>query len=170
MEKWLTRIERVLVHLGVLAIFLMMCLTTADAIWRYLFNSPIIGAYEITEKYLMLIGVFLGMALTYRGGGMIRVTILTDHLPVKLKIPINHFSQLFSIAYCAILLVGTFQYALRLFHQGTTLGSIFALPLWFGALFIPLGFLLLVLFILIDLPRVRQGKSALFREQGPSAM
>jgi TRAP-type transport system small permease protein len=166
MERWLTRIERVLVALGVLAVFLMMCLTTVDAIWRYAFNSPITGAYEITEKYLMLIGVFLGMGLTYKSGGMIRVTTLIDHLPAKVKIPINHLAQIFSIVYCAILVVGTVQYALRLFHQGTSLGSIFWLPLWYGAVFIPVGLLLLFIFMLLDLPRVRKGTSSLFQEQG----
>ena len=55
----------------------------------------------------MLFSVFLGMSHTYRGGGMIRVTILMDRLPEKVKIPINHLAQLFSIVYCAILVVGT---------------------------------------------------------------
>jgi len=170
MERWLERIDRVLIYCAILALFLMMCLTTADAIWRYAFNSPITGAYEITEKYLMLMNVFFGMSLMYRGGGLIRVTILTDRLPKKVTIPINHLSQLFSIVYCAILVVGTFQYAVRLFHQGTTLGSIFSLPLWWGAVVIPLGLLLMAFFMLFDLPRVRKGTSALLRDQeGPTA-
>jgi TRAP-type C4-dicarboxylate transport system permease small subunit len=169
MARWLERIERVLVYLAVLALFLMMCLTTADAIWRYAFNSPITGAYEVTEKYLMLVTVFLGMGLMYRGGGMIRVTILMDRLPNKVKVPINQLSQLFSIVYCSILVVGTVQYAVRLFHQGTTLGSIFSLPLWCGAVAIPVGLFLLFLFMVLDLPRVRKGASALFRQQGPAA-
>jgi TRAP-type C4-dicarboxylate transport system permease small subunit len=168
MERWLARTERVLVTFAALALFLMMCLTTGDALWRYAFNSPITGAYEVTEKYLMLMTVFLGMSLMYRGGGMIRVTILMDHLPNKVKIPINQLAQLFSIGYCAILCVGTVEYAVRMFHQGTTLGSIFWLPLWYGAAVIPVGLILMALFMLTDLPRVRKGQSALFREQGPT--
>ena len=54
--------ELVLVYAGVVAAFLMMCLTSADAICRYLLNSPILGAYEITEKYLMVATVFLGLS------------------------------------------------------------------------------------------------------------
>jgi TRAP-type C4-dicarboxylate transport system permease small subunit len=170
MERWLERIEKVLVYIGILALFLMMCLTTVDAIWRYAFNSPITGAYEVTEKYLMLMAVFLGMSLTYRGGGMIRVAILMDRLPKKVKVPINHLAQLFSISYCAIFIVGTVQYAVRLFHQGTSLGSILWLPLWIGAMVIPVGLLLMAFFMLFDLPRVRKGTSALFRDQeGPTA-
>ena len=49
-----------LVYASVLAAFAIMCLTSADALSRYLLNRPIIGAYEITEKYLMVATIFLG--------------------------------------------------------------------------------------------------------------
>ena len=169
MEKALLWIEKGLLSLGMVALFSMMCLTTVDALWRYLFSSPIVGAYEITEKYLMLTCIFLGMSYTYRGAGLIRVTILMDRMPKSVKISINHLAQIFSIVYCAVLIVGTYQYALRLYHQGTTLGSIYSAPQWCGAAVIPIGLFLMGLFLLLDLPRVRKGKSAMFREEeGPT--
>jgi TRAP-type C4-dicarboxylate transport system permease small subunit len=169
MEKWLLKIDRISMVLAMVALFAMMCLTTVDACCRYFLNSPITGAYEVTEKYLMLIAIFLGMSFTYRGAAFIRVTILMDRLPNSLKIPMNHFAQVFSIIYCGVLLVGTFQYATRLYDHGTTLGSIYSLPQWIGAAFIPVGLFLLGLFLVIDLPRVRKGTSALFRGEGPPA-
>ena len=165
MEKVLLWIEKRLLYLGMIAVFGMMCLTTVDAVWRYLFNSPITGAYEITEKYLMLISIFLGMSYTYRGAGFIRVTILMDRLPKSWKVPINHFAQLFAIVYVAVLIWGTYEYFTRLYRQGTTLASIYSLPQWIGAAFIPLGLLVVGLFLLLDFPRVREGKSALFQEE-----
>ncbi len=169
MQKGLLNIEKALLWVGMIAVFGMMCLTTVDAVWRYLFNSPITGAYEITEKYLMLISIFLGMSYTYRGAGFIRVTILMDRLPKSWKIPINHFAQLFAIVYVAVLIWGTYEYTVRLCRQGTTLGSIYSLPQWIGAAFIPLGLLLAGLFLLLDFPRVRKGQSALFsEEEGPT--
>ena len=169
MEKWLAKIDRILMVVAMIALFMMMCLTTVDAFCRYFLNSPITGAYEITEKYLMLMSIFLGMSFTYRGAGLIRVTILMDRLPKSVKIPINHVAQIFSIVYCAVLIVGTYQYALRLYHQGTTLASIYSAPQWIGAAVIPIGLFLMGLFLLIHLPRVRKGRSAMFREeQGPT--
>jgi len=165
MEKGLLRIEKGLLYVGVVALFVMMSLTTVDAVWRYLFNSPITGAYEITEKYLMLTCIFLGMSYTYRGAGLIRVTILMDRLPKAVKIPINHLAQVLSIVYCVVLFVGTYQYATRLYRQGTTLGSIYSAPQWVGAAIIPIGFLLMALFLILDLPRVRKGKSAMFQDE-----
>lgn len=169
MERILLRVEKVLMFVGMAALFIMMGLTTVDAMCRYTLNTPIIGAYEITEKYLMAFSIFLGISYTYRASGLIRVTILMDRLPQYLKNPINHFAQLFSIAYAVVLTVGTFQYATREYDYGTSLGSIFALPLWIGTAVVPLGLLLMGLFLIIDLPKVRKGKSALFQEEGPTA-
>jgi TRAP-type C4-dicarboxylate transport system permease small subunit len=167
MQKGLLQVEKGLLYVAMAAVFAMMSLTTADAVWRYVFNSPITGAYEITEKYLMLVGIFLGMSYTYRGAGFIRVTILMDRLPNSVKVPINYLSQLISIVYFAVLIWGTYEYAVRTYHQGTTLGSIYSAPLWVGAAFIPLGLFLAGLFLLLDFPRVGRGESALFKDSGP---
>ena len=78
---WLYRIEAILLGFGVFATFAMMCLTTADALSRYALNSPILGALELTEKYLMVAAIFLGLSYAYRGGLFIRVTLLVDRLP-----------------------------------------------------------------------------------------
>ena len=59
----LLQIERGLVCLAILASAAMMLLTSGDALARYLFNAPIIGAYEVTEKYLMPASIFLGFSL-----------------------------------------------------------------------------------------------------------
>jgi TRAP-type C4-dicarboxylate transport system permease small subunit len=58
-------------YAGVLATFLMMCLTSVDALSRYLLRLPVTGAYEISEKYLM-VAVIFWIALRHRGGGLIR--------------------------------------------------------------------------------------------------
>ena len=168
LERWLWRCELALVYAGVLATFLMMCLTSADALCRYLLNSPIMGAYEITEKYLMVAAIFLGLSYAYRGGVFIRVTFLVDRLPPALKQAANHVAHLLSLAFCAFILVATGQQAWRGLHDDTTLS---ALPLLVGPAYclVPLGFLALTVVMLADLPRVRSGKSYLFREEAPSA-
>ena len=81
LAKWLRRCELMLVYAAVAATGAMMLLTSADALCRYLLNSPILGAYEITEKYLIVAAIFLGLSYAYRGGVFIRVTFLVDRLP-----------------------------------------------------------------------------------------
>ena len=164
METILERCEKVLTSIAVLSIFVMMCLTSADAIGRYIFNSPITGAYEFTEKYLMLTAVYLGASYTYRGGSTIRITLLVSRLPSNLRMGLNIFAQIFSIGYGFFLVVPNIQSLFRTYNQGTTLTST-NLPLWPPYLAIPVGLLLMSFYMLWDLPKVPKGKSALFSEE-----
>jgi TRAP-type C4-dicarboxylate transport system permease small subunit len=165
-EKVLWRCELVLVYTSVVATVAIMCLTSADALSRYLLNRPITGAYEITEKYLMVAAIFLGLSYAYRGGMFIRVTFLVDRLPSPLKLLANYGSLLISLLFCVITLIATTQQALRALRDDTTLS---ALPLPVGPAYslIPLGLFALTVVMLVDLTRIRSGRSYLFREETP---
>jgi TRAP-type C4-dicarboxylate transport system permease small subunit len=167
MEKVLGHFEKWSTHVAVLSIFVMMLLTTADAIGRYLFSFPLAGAYEVTEKYLMIIAVYLGASYTYRGGSTIRITLIVDHLPHGAKMVLNIFAQVFSICYGFFMVVPAVESVLRVFDQKIVLSSTH-FPLWVPYATIPIGLFLMSLFMLRDLPRVRTGTSALFREGGSS--
>ena len=165
-ERWLLRCERVLLFAGIIAVLAMMCLTSADALSRYLFNRPILGAYEITEKYLMVASIFLGLSYAYRGGMFIRVTFLVDRLPPTIKLMVNIAVQLITLAFCLLVLVASTQQAVRGWQDDTTLSAL-PIPIGPAYTFVPLGFFALSLMLILDLPRVRHGLSYLFREDAP---
>jgi TRAP-type C4-dicarboxylate transport system permease small subunit len=98
----LRRCELVLVYAAVAATAAMMLLTSTDALCRYLLNSPILGAYEITEKYLVVAMVFLGLSYAYRGGVFIRVTFLIDRLPRGGRLAADHVSHALSVGFLAL--------------------------------------------------------------------
>jgi len=168
MQRWLSRCEMVSTYGAVFSVLLMMCLTTLDALGRYFLNSPIGGAYELIEDYLMLSATFLGVAISYRKGGFIRVTILMERLPSKVKIPINIFAQIVTILYGLILAFASILNLSRTIVHGTMLGTL-PLPKWPGMVFIPLGLLLFFLLLCFDLPKVQRGKGSLFRETSPTS-
>ncbi len=167
MEKVLGHFEKWSTYVAVFSIFMMMLLTTADATGRYLFSLPIAGAYEFTEKFLMITAVYLGASYTYRGGSTIRITLLVNRLPRGLKMALQVVAQIFSICYGFLMVVPAVLSVVRVYEQSITLSSP-PLPLWVPFMAIPIGLLLMSLFMLRDLPRVRSGGSALFREGGSS--
>jgi TRAP-type C4-dicarboxylate transport system permease small subunit len=168
LDKWLHRCELALLYLGVLATFAMMCLTSADALSRYLFNSPILGALEITEKYLMVASIFLGLSYAYRGGLFIRVTLLVDRLSGNAKLAADYFAHLISLTFCAFMVFATGQQALRGLSDDTELST---LPILVGPAYslVLVGFLALTVIMLADLARVRSGRSMLLSGEAPSA-
>ena len=157
-----------LVYAAVVAAFAMMLLTSADALSRYLLNRPILGAYEITEKYLIVAMVFLGLSYAYRGRVFIRVTFLIDRLPRHARLAADYASHAISIFYSLIFLVATTRQAWRALSDVTTMTS---LPILLGPAYcmVPLGFLALAILMLIDLPRVREGRALLFAQDAPES-
>ena len=86
-------ISRYLSYIGDLSIAGMMLLTTVDVVGRYFFNSPVLGAYEITE-YLMLIMVFSFLAFAQSEKAHINVDIVFNRLPVKMRAGLERFNHL----------------------------------------------------------------------------
>jgi TRAP-type C4-dicarboxylate transport system permease small subunit len=147
----------------------MMCLTSADAFSRYLFNKPILGALELTEKYLMVAAVFLGLSYAFRGGLFIRVTLLVDRLSGTARLVADYVAHLTTLTFCGFMVYATGQQALRGLSDDTELST---LPLRVGPAysFVLVGFLALTVVLLIDLARVRRGQSMLLSSQeAPSA-
>lgn len=167
-ERWLSRFESVLLYFGVLATFAMMCLTSADAISRYALNSPILGALEITEKYLMVAAIFLGLSYGYRGGLFIRVTFLVDRLSGRARIVADYFAYTVTLLFCLFALYATGLQGWRGLHDDTELST---LPILVGPAYciVPLGLLGLTLLMLADLPRVARRQSLLFTQETPAA-
>jgi TRAP-type C4-dicarboxylate transport system permease small subunit len=163
MRRILDACERVLTVVAAVATFSMMLLTTADAGGRYLFNRPILAAYELTTSYLMIAAVFLAMPYAYRQGANIRVTFLVERLGRKARLVIDHLVQIVSILYCAAIVVATFQQARHVLRTGTTFVTM-ELPLWPAHLVVAIGLFVTTLMMLLDLPEVRRKRSSLFMD------
>jgi TRAP-type C4-dicarboxylate transport system permease small subunit len=150
-------IEHSLTYLAVTSTFIMMCLTTADSIGRYLFNRPIVGAYEIAANYLMVATVFLGICYAHRQGANIRVTFLVDRLPLKVQTVMGCFAQGFAILLILILVIATAKQALRSIAEGS---SFTTLPLSQSPAYcvIPVGLFFMSCLMILDLRRLRKRK------------
>lgn len=81
MERALAGLEGLLGILGGICLATLMVAVVSDAGGRYFFNHPVSGVYEISELYLMVAIVFLGLAQTQRRKGHVRVELLLERLP-----------------------------------------------------------------------------------------
>ena len=166
--KWLWRCDLALIYVAIASTAIMMVLTTLDAAFRYFLNSPILGAYEITEKYLMVAAIFLGLSYAYRGGAFIRVTFLVDRLSGTPRLLADYFAHVVSLLLSVIFVAATAQQSFRSLFDATTLTTL-PIPVGPAYCIVPLGFLVMTVFMLIDLPRVRKGESHLFVQEAPTS-
>jgi len=130
-------------------IMVLMFLTTADVIGRYVFNSPIQGAYDASE--VMMVGVvFLGIAYVQSMKGHVKVEVITSWLPQRAQLGLDAFGYL--VGFCLMALITWYSagYAWKAWvTQDHTLGIV-EIPFWPGKSLIPFGSGLLCLRLLSD--------------------
>jgi TRAP-type C4-dicarboxylate transport system permease small subunit len=164
-ERILLACEKVLVWIATVAMTVLMLLTTADAAMRYLFNSPITGAYEITEKYLITTGIFLAFSYAYRGDVFIRVSFLIDKMPTRVKLICDYVAQILTFAYCTFFAVSTLKQAIDGMWEGSSLSAV-PIPLSPSYFVVPVGFIAMAILVLVDVPKVATGESRLMPKEG----
>ncbi len=84
LSRRLGKASSVLVYAGVFALFIMMTLTTVDVLGRYLFSSPILGVFEVTE-FLVLIVIFSFLAYTQSQKSHVAVDLLVTRFPKRVQ-------------------------------------------------------------------------------------
>ena len=88
LERAISPVGRGASWVGSSDVVIMMVLTTADVILRYLFNWPMPGSWELTE-YLMAIAVSLTLAYCALERGHIKVDIVLSLLPQRAQAAIR---------------------------------------------------------------------------------
>lgn len=84
MERFSLVINRLLTHIGSIALAVLMFLTVADVFGRYLLNWPITGTFELTEMLMVPI-VFLALGLAQHHNEHISLDLAYNYFPSRLK-------------------------------------------------------------------------------------
>lgn len=101
-EKVITVITGILTVIAATALTLMMFLTAADVLCRYIFNSPISGAMELVE-YLMAIIVPFSIAYCALQKSHVAVDLIVDHFPKNLRRICHFFVTIPSIGFILLI-------------------------------------------------------------------
>ena len=95
-------LTRALGYFGMILIFPMMILTSTDAIRRDIWSKPIPGAFEMSSLILSVF-ILLGIAYAHQMKDHVRVTILTERLPLKLSLLLSIFTTLLSMSIIGVM-------------------------------------------------------------------
>lgn len=89
------------------ALLAMMATTAADALLRYLFNSPLNGVQELADEFFMPALVFFMISNIYSTGGHIRITGVLELFPAAVQ-----RAMLFVCDLAALAMFGMITYGL----------------------------------------------------------
>jgi len=95
-DKGIRSLNVLLAYAGSYVLFGMMSLTISDVIGRYIFNSPITGAFEITEAMMVtMVFFFIGYAQAKKSH--VAVDLVVNLLPEKLRVIIDIITHTLSL-------------------------------------------------------------------------
>jgi TRAP-type transport system small permease protein len=143
-------------YLGAGALFVMMLLTAADVTGRYLFNKPILGAFELTE-FLVLILIFSFLAHTQAQKTHVSVDLLLGRLPKKLQTAVGLFNHAVCLVLMGLFVWMTILRAFELKQFGEASPNL-GIPKYPFAVFVVIGFAVLGLEYIRDLVRMAGAK------------
>lgn len=132
-------------------LILITCVGVAlDVACRNLFNFSTQGTVEFSGYFFVGI-VFFGLPFTtQQEGGHVRITVIFDRFPTKLKKLLDVFNTLVFIGYTIFLGVLSAQSALTSYRFHTTSRTALDVQVWPYQLFIPLGLMLTTLFLCLS--------------------
>lgn len=116
-SKNIQKISTFFGYMGSAALFAIMLLTTVDVAGRYLFNTPLMGAFEITE-YLIVILVFSFLGDTQSQKLHVSVDLLFLKFPKKLRYIADLLNHIACFAFSLLIAWMSFLKALEIKEVG----------------------------------------------------
>ena len=124
LDKTVYGISRIFNTIGVTILMLMMFLVAVDVCLRYIFNSPIEGAYEAVE-FMMAVAFCYGIAYTQRHKGHVAVNLVITRLSERNQAIMSGLVSLISFVLFALMTWQSFIKAGEAVRTGeTSIGGI----------------------------------------------
>lgn len=152
MIRLFDRLSGFLAVIGALAFFAIGLMLSYEVIARYLFNAPTKWAAELSGL-AMIWGTFLAAAALLHSGQHIRITLLTDLMPVQTQHRLYGVVLLLVAAFCGFVVWYGTPIAYDSYIRGRTTGSMLDIPTFWSELAVPVGFAFLGAQALIEAGR-----------------
>lgn len=123
------RISQLFGVIAALSVATMMASMTVDVLTRALLNVAIQGIYELVQTLVVVIA-FMGLAYTERARATVRVTIVTDRMPPRLRSTLVGIGSLVAALTAAWLAYAFWGNALDSFNRGESSQGIIRFVLW----------------------------------------
>ena len=148
-------LSRLIESLVVLIAGIIVAIVTAEVTLRYLFSHSLIFTEELS-RYLMVWIVFLGSALAIRDGSHIHIQILVKRLSARMQQIVKLAAYALIIAFLVFITVEGLKILPRQLQQMCITIDI---SLFYFYLAIPVGSILMIIFLLPIIRQTLAGKS-----------
>ena len=105
LNRWSDLAAKALLAFAATIAFLLSFLVVADVVGRTVFSAPVKGTPEIVSMSIVII-CFLQASYAIRSGGMLRVDVIPNMLPARLREALAALGCLLGLAFFGVVLYG----------------------------------------------------------------
>ncbi len=145
LRRWVNAIDGVLIGIGCILLFALMCLVVADVGRRYLFNAPIAWSYEVINHYLMPGVFFYTVSHTLKAHSHVAVDILHNYVGTRVRYGFEAASTMLAVPVFALATWLAAGVTLEQYRAGAQASSGLGVPSWTISMVLPVGFGMLTL-------------------------
>ena len=146
-------LQRVQLWVAASALVILMMVTVADVLLRYLFNRPIRGSYDMVDT-MLLVFVFNGMAAGFFGRRNIVIDLIDSVVGTRMTAVLIRVADVLSVLCLGLLIWAMWLPAVQAYHYGDVKMEL-RIPiymLWIVALASAVGTMLCALVVLTAKP------------------
>lgn len=129
-----------------LALVLLVLLVCAEIVTRFFFNHSLMIVEELAG-YLVVGLTLFGASLSLRNNSLFQVGFVLHALPSGAQRLLNLLFMLLSLGVCGVLIWQTCKLVMSSYARGNVAPTTLMTPLWIPQLLVPLGLLMIALFI-----------------------
>lgn len=137
-------------HLQGWIVFFLMVMVLVEVLTRYILQSPLSIADEL-GGYLLVAITYIGLAYTWKEKGHVRVELLTNMLPVKVREWLRFITLIMATVFCWPLIMGSYQLLMDSMLFGEKSGSWLRTPLVYPQSVLLVGSVLLLVQLFAEL-------------------
>jgi TRAP-type C4-dicarboxylate transport system permease small subunit len=113
-DRTIRRLSAVLANIAAATLAMMMFLMVADVVGRYVGNSPILGAFEITE-FMMIVLLFFSVGYAQTRKAHINVDVLILKLPKNVRRFLQTIGSLLGLGLFSLIAWQAVMHATRIY-------------------------------------------------------
>lgn len=144
-DRWLLRMDTILVSIAGLAILAMMGVTTADVFMRYALNAPLRWGFDLITQYLLIASFFFAFSYTLRANENVAVDFFAHRFPSglhRIMLAAGYGTSALIFAFVTWLSAWDTHEAWR--NNEAFVGAL-VWPSWYAKVLVPIGAAALVL-------------------------
>jgi len=132
-------LENLLLVVAAVSVLMMMFVTGADVLMRYIFGAPFSWAFDLLTRYLLIAAFFCAFGYTLRVGGHVAVDFFIPKWPARIRRHLLAAGYLLAGVIVLLICWLTAVETVDAWRSDEIISGVIEWPVWLSKIVVPVG-------------------------------